>query len=200
MKLKMQDLKAKPGTKHQGFTIAEVLLVVLIIGLIAGSGTGLYVGTFKKLRVQRAAYDFFLTAQYARIMAIERRSQYKMQLDTAGNGFLLTTLLWDEEGEQASEQVVKDPYCKPVQFEGDVAFEGVVIAPSSLEMEAAEENEDRQTVVFSPNGTAQTAVVQIGDGKTHYTISISAATGRARIYFGTAENVKVTTTDLDMES
>ncbi len=196
----MRNLKVQSGTRQRGFTIAEVLLVVLIIGLIAGSGTGLYVGTFKKLRVQRAAYDFFLTAQYARIMAIERRSQYKMQLDTAGNVFLLTTLLWDEDGEQATEQIVKDPYCKPVQFEGDVVFEDVVIAPSSLEMEAAEENEGQQTVVFSPNGTAQTAVVQIGDGKTHYTISISAATGRAKMYFGTAENVKVTTTDLDMES
>ena len=200
MQLKMRDLKAKPETRLRGFSIAEVLLVVLIIGLIASSGTGLYVGTFKKLRVQRAAYDFFLTAQYARIMAIERASQYKMQLDTTGNEFLLTTLLWDEEGEQATEQIVKNPYCKPVQFEGDVVFEDVVIAPSSLETEAAEQNEDQQTVVFSPNGTAQTAVVQIGDGTTHYTISISAATGRAKVYFGTAENVKVTTTDLDMES
>ncbi|MEA3227286.1 MAG: type II secretion system protein [Planctomycetota bacterium] len=186
--------------KQYGFTIAEVLLVVLIIGLIAGSGTGLYVGTFKKLRVQRAAYDFFLTAQYARIMAIERRSQCKMQLDTTGNAFLLTTMQWDEEGGQAAEQIVKDPYCKPVQFEGDVVFEDVQIAPSSLETETNEENEDQQTVVFSPNGTAQMAVVQIGNGKTHYTISISAATGRAKIYYGTSENVKVTSTDLDMES
>ena len=195
----MQDSKAKPGMKRRGFTIAELLLVVLIIGLIAGSGTGLYVGTFKKLRVQRAAYDFFLTAQYARIMAIERASRYTMQLDTAGNGFLLTALLWDEEGEQASEQVVKDPYCKPVLFEGDVTFEDVVITPSSLETET-EQDADQQSIVFSPNGTAQTAVVQIGDGRTHYTISISAATGRAKMYFGTAEKVKVTTTDLDMES
>ncbi|MHC4302711.1 MAG: pilus assembly FimT family protein, partial [Planctomycetota bacterium] len=62
----MRNLKVQSGTRQRGFTIAEVLLVVLIIGLIAGSGTGLYVGTFKKLRVQRAAYDFFLTAQYAR--------------------------------------------------------------------------------------------------------------------------------------
>ena len=196
----MQDLRAKRETSLRGFSIAEVLLVVLIIGLIAGSGTGLYVGTFKKLRVQRAAYDFFLTAQYARIMAIERASQYKMRLDTTGNEFLLTTLLWDEEGEQATEQVVKDPYCKPVQFEGDVVFEDVVIAQSILETEAAEENESQQTVVFSPNGTAHTAMVQIGDGRIHYTISISAATGRAKMYFGTAENVKLTTTDLDMES
>lgn len=198
--MRMRDLRAKRRTRLRGFSIAEVLLVVLIIGLIASSGTGLYVGTFKKLRVQRAAYDFFLTAQYARIMAIERQSRYKMQLDAGGNVFLLTTLQWDEEGKQATEQVVRDPYCKPVQFEGDIVFEDVLIAPGSLKTEMEKENEDQQTVVFSPDGTAQTAVVQIGNGTTHYTISISAATGRAKMYFGTAENVKVTTTDLDMES
>ncbi len=194
----MQDSTTKSGKRQRGFTIAEVLLVVLIIGLIAGSGTGLYVGTFKKLRVQRAAYDFFLTAQYARIMAIERASRYKMQLDTTGNAFLLTTLQWDEQGEQAAEQIVTDSYCRPVQFEGDVVFEDVQIVPISLETDA--ESEDQQTVVFSPDGTAQTAVVQIGDGKTHYTVSISAATGRAKIYYGTTEIVKSTSTDLDAES
>ncbi|MHC4494614.1 MAG: pilus assembly FimT family protein [Planctomycetota bacterium] len=188
--------------RKRGFTITEMLFVVLIIGLISGAGTGLYVGTFKKLRVQRAAYDFLLTAKYGRIMAIEQQSRYTMQLDAAGNGFLLTTLAWDEENEQASEQVVRDPYCKPVQFEGDVVFEDVQIAPDGLETESESdiEDEQQQSIVFSPNGTAQLAGVQIGDGRTHYTISISAATGRAKIYYGTAENVKATTTDLDAES
>jgi prepilin-type N-terminal cleavage/methylation domain-containing protein len=188
--------------RKRGFTITEMLFVVLIIGLISAAGTGLYVGTFKKLRVQRAAYDFLLTAKYGRIMAIEQQSRYTMQLDAVSNGFLLTTLTWDEENEQASEQVVRDPYCKPVQFEGDVMFEDVQIAPDGLETESESdsENEQQQSIVFSPNGTAQLAVVQIGDGNTHYTISISAATGRAKIYYGTAEKVKVTTTDLDAES
>lgn len=188
-------------TKHKcirpGFTIAEVLLVALIIGLIAASGTGLYVGTFQKLRVQRAAYDLFLTAQYARIMAIERACRYTLQLDTAGQAFLLSTLQENEEGE-ATEQIVKDPYCKPVQFAGNIVFEAVQVTQS--EMDTDTESEDQPTVVFSPDGTAQAAVIQIGNGKTHYAISISAATGRARIYYGTAENVKVTTTDLDLES
>ncbi len=196
----MQNVKTKHGKKQQGFTIGEVLLVVLIIGLIASSGTGLYVGTYKKLRVQRAAYDFFLTAQYARIMAIERACRYTLQLDTSGQAFLLTTLQADETGEQATEQIVKDPYCKPVQFEADVVFEDVQIAQSDMETDTDAENEGQQTVVFSPNGTAQTVVVQIGNGKTHYTISISAATGRAKMYYGTSENAKVTTTDLDQES
>ncbi|MHC4426597.1 MAG: GspH/FimT family pseudopilin [Planctomycetota bacterium] len=190
-------MKVGRRMKRWGFTIPELLLVVVVIGLISGAGTGLYVGTFKKLQVQRAAYDFLLTAQYARIMAIERQSQYKMELDAVDGGFWLTTLRWDEEGEQASREIVKDLYCRPVQFEGAVGFEDIQIAPNGLETDS--ESEEQQTITFSPNGTAQSAVVQIGDGKTRYTISVSAATGRTKMYFGTTEKIKVTTTDLDAE-
>lgn len=199
MQLKMRNLKVRPKTKRWGFTIGEVLLVVLIIGLISTTGAGLYVGTFRKMRVEKAAYDFLLTAKYARIMAIETQSRYKMELDLANNGFYLTTLQWDEEGEQAMQQIVKNPYCRPVEFEGDVVFEGVEIVPNDLESETELENENQQTIVFSPNGTAQSAAIQIGNGNIHYAISISATTGRAKMYFGTAENIKVNTIDLDAE-
>ena len=177
-------------------------MVVLIIGLIAGSGTGLYVGSFKKMRVQKAAYDLLLTAQYGRIMAIERNSKCTLVLDAGNNAFWLTRIQWDEEGEQVAEQVVKDPYCKPVQFEGDVVFEDIQMAQSEFESEADEEDESggEQSIVFLPDGSAQTAAVQIGNGKTHYTVSINAATGRAKLYSGTTEKVKITSTDLDMES
>jgi prepilin-type N-terminal cleavage/methylation domain-containing protein len=184
--------------KRRGFTIAELLLVVLIIGLITGAGTGIYVGTFRSVQVKKAALDFLLTAQYARIMAMERQAQYTMELDLVNQGFLLTTLRWDETGQQVAQETVRDLYCKPVQFEGDVKFEAVEVMPGVWETASAGEGE--QTIAFSPNGTAQAAVVQIGNEKTHYTISINAATGRAKMYFGTAENVKVTTTDLDAQS
>ena len=52
---------------------------------------------------------------------------------------------------------------------------------------------------FSPDGTAQTALVQIGDGKNHLTVSISAVTGRSKVYSDTADNVKSDTIDLDEE-
>lgn len=184
-------------TKRKGFTISEVLLVVVIIGLITGAGTGLYIGTFRKMQVEKAAYDFFLAAKYARIMAVEKQSQYKMELDLANNGFYLTTVLWDEESGQAQQEIVKNYYYKPVQFEGDVVFESVEIVPDGWETESV--SDEQQTITFSPNGTAQSSVVQIGDGKTHYSISISVATGRAKMFFGTAENVKTGTTDLEAE-
>ncbi|UCE49332.1 MAG: prepilin-type N-terminal cleavage/methylation domain-containing protein [Phycisphaerales bacterium] len=196
----MRELKAKSGIGHRGFTIPEVLMVVVIIGLIAGSGTGLYVGTFKKMRVQKAAYDLLLAAQYGRIMAIEQNSRCTLMLDSTNNRFWLTRLEWDEESEQASEQIVKDPYCKPVEFEGDVVFEDIQIALVSLETEHEAEEEQQKSIVFSPDGSAQTAAIQIGNGRNHYTVGISAATGRAKLYLGTTEKVKTTSTDLDVES
>jgi len=196
----MQDIKKQSAVEQRGFTIPEVLMVVLIIGLIAGSGTGLYVGTFKKMRVQKAAYDLLLTAQYGRIMAIEQNSRCTLMLDSTNNRFWLTKLDWDEESEEATEQIVKDPYCKPVEFEGDVVFEDIQIALANLEAGQQDEEEQERSIVFMPDGSAQTAAIQIGNGRNHYTVGISAATGRAKLYLGTTEKVKETSTDLDMES
>jgi Tfp pilus assembly protein FimT len=189
-------IPAKAGTSY-GFTIAEVLLVVLVIGLVASAGTGMYVGTFKSMKVRKAVQDFLMTAQYARIMAMERQTPYRLELDSANQGFWLTTLQWDEDTEQVGLQMVRDVFCKPVQLDGDVRFEEIEIVPGEWDTEP--ESEGQQTIVFSPNGTAQSAVVQIGDGKTRYAISLSAATGRAKAYFGSSDNVKVTTIDLDVE-
>jgi prepilin-type N-terminal cleavage/methylation domain-containing protein len=183
-----------PGALFRtGFTIAELLVVVIVIALIASVGGGFYVGTYKKMLVVKAARDFLLTAKYASIMAIEKQRQYEMRLDVVNNGFHLATTQLDEETEQTEQTVVKDSYCKPVEFEGDVKFEDIQITPTGLETMTGDN--DEQAIVFLPNGTAQSAVIQIGDGKTHYTVSINAATGRAKMYFGAVEDVK-TGTDL----
>jgi prepilin-type N-terminal cleavage/methylation domain-containing protein len=181
-----------------GFTLAEMLVVIVIISLLAGLGGGVYTGTYKRMLVEKAARDFLLTAKYAKIMAIEKRRPYKMLLDMANNRFYLSTTQWDEESGQTEQIVVKDPFCRPVEFTGNVRFEDIRITPIGLET-TEETEEGEQSIIFSPNGTAQTAVVQIGDDKTHYTISVFAATGKAKIYFGTSENIEVRVIDLDAE-
>jgi len=182
-----------------GFTIAELLLVVVIITLIGGVGGGLYVGSYKRMLVEKAARDFVLTAKYARVMAIEKQKPYKMRLDVDNGRFLLTTSEWNEQTEQTESVIVRDLYCKPVTFEGDVQFENIKVALIGLDetFETEETEESEQAISFSPTGTAQPAVVQIGDGKTHYSITISSATGKAKIYFGTTESFKAATIDLD---
>lgn len=196
--MQRQKQKIKVKTRQDGFTLAELLAVIAIISVLAGLGGGIYVGTYKKMLVEKAARDFILTAQYAKIMAIEKQRQYKIQLDAANKGFFLMTTQWDEESGQTEQTVVKDAFCRPVVFEGNVNFEDIQIIPIGLET-TIETDEEEQAIVFSPNGTAQSVVVQIGDGKTHYTVSISAATGKAKIYFGTSENVEASVIDLDAE-
>ncbi len=183
--------------KRYGFTFVEVLLVVAIIALVAGVGGGLYVGTYKRMLVEKAARDLVLAAKYARIMAVEKQQPYEMWLDVANNGVLLVTTQWDEQNEQMKQITVRDLYCKPVEFGAGVIFEDIQIVPADSETRTAADEE--QAIVFSPKGTSQSALVQVGDGTNHYTVSISAATGRAEMFYGSAENVTIGTTDLDAE-
>ncbi len=185
--------KQKQNTKA-GFTLIELLVTIAIIALIGGVGAGFYIGTYERLQVEKAARDFFLTAKYARIMAIERQKPYRIELDTTNGGFFLTTAQLNQETEQTEQTIVRDLYSKPVEFDDAVKFENIQITPI-----ASESSDEQTAIVFSPAGTAQSAVIQIGDGENHYTVNISAATGKAAVQYGTYQEIKITTVDLDQE-
>jgi len=189
--MKAQNLK----TRWCGFTIAEMLLVVVLIVLIAGVGGGFTVGTYKKMLTEKAARQLLLASKYARITAIERQSMCRIELDTENNSFVLTIEQLNSQTGETEKAAVQDVFFRPVQLAGDVEFESVKI-DSAVSEELLEQEESR-TIAFSPDGTAQSAVIQIGDGKNHITFSISAATGKVKMYPGTAQEVKVGTIDLD---
>jgi type II secretory pathway pseudopilin PulG len=198
MQMKRQNSRAKIDAERGGFTIAEILLVVIIVALVAGVGGGIWVGTYKKMLAEKAALGFVFAAKHARLTAIERQSPCMMELDTEENRFALVIYALDVETGRTEQVPLRDFYFKkPVEFAGDVEFEDIQITPIG-EREMAEADEEK-TIVFSPDGTAQSAVIQMGDGRNHYTVSISAATGRAKMHFGTADEVETGTVDLDEE-
>ena len=195
--IRTNKMKRKIQKGDSAFTIAEVLLVVVLIVLIAGAAGGIYVGTYKKALVEKAARDFLLAAKYARISAIEQQTRCMMKLDAVNNGFLLLRDEINEETEETEQMVIRDVYFKPVQFGDGVNFEKISIEPA--ESEQTVEPEMQNVIAFSSDGTAQAAVIQIGNGKTHYTAQISGVTGRTKIYEGTVENITADTIDLDKE-
>ncbi len=83
---------------------------------------------------------------------------------------------------------------KPYRIEMDTTNGGFSLATDQLNEET-----EQTAIVFSPNGTAQSAVIQIGDGENHYTVNIYAATGKAKVQSGTVQEIKITTIDLDQE-
>jgi prepilin-type N-terminal cleavage/methylation domain-containing protein len=181
----------------RGFTLIEVLLTVAIIAMVAGLGSGYCVGTYKRLVVEKAARQFLLMARYARIMAIEQQKPYELQIDPNNQGFLLATTEADPETGEVRKVPVRDFFCKPVQFEGEVRFEDVQM------MMAAEGTPDEAgpelRIMFLPNGSAQSAILQIGDGRNHYSIAVVAATGKAALYPGMTTEVRTASIDLDLE-
>ncbi|HIJ67776.1 MAG TPA: prepilin-type N-terminal cleavage/methylation domain-containing protein [Planctomycetes bacterium] len=177
-----------------GFTIIEMLLVVSIIALVAGASGVMYFGTYKRMLVEKAAREVLLAAKYARVIAVEKQASCRLMLDKTNNSFLLTAPGSDSQAQDGRE-VITNHYSKPRQFAGDVRFEEIQITSRALYTDAESEN----VVVFRPNGTADMSVLQIGDGKNHCTVYISAATGKGRIEPGEAMETGLEVFDLDAE-
>jgi len=186
-----------PPSRLWGFTLTEILLVVAIIAMVGGLGGGYCIGSYKRLLVEKAARQFLLMAVYARIMAIEQQRPYELQLDAGNKGFLLMTTEMNPDTGLTERTIVKDFYCRPVEFEGDVKFEDVRLETALGGPEASDDME--QKIVFLPSGSAESAVLQIGDGKSHYTIAVVAATGKATLYAGEAKDAKTGSMDLDVQ-
>jgi type II secretion system protein H len=189
------QMSSSNSAKTRGFTLVELLVVVAIIVLVGSVGGGMYVGSHNRLLVEKAARQFLMAARYARIMAIERGRPYELHLDTEARGFMVTTTEWNAETATGETVIVRDYYCKPVELEGNVEFEVVKIV--TLLAGPTSDEAAPQKIVFRPAGSAESALVQLGDGETHYTVAILASTGKASLNVGTADEVKMAVVDLD---
>jgi Tfp pilus assembly protein FimT len=189
----MKNNKNKTGSR--GFTIAELLIVVLIIVLAVGIGGGIYVGPYKKMLVEKSAKDFLIAAKYARVLAIERQQRCRIQFDKNNKQFGLVADRFDEKTGENKAIEVRDEVIKKMKLAGDVEFENIKIVPLASQEDYSPEQ--MSSITFLPDGTSQKAVVQIGDGKDHYTVSISAATAKAKVTEGTVRDVKDEIVDLD---
>ena len=184
-------------THKKGFTLIELLVVIAIMSIMAGIGAGMFVGTNQKLHVQKAANTLLIMAQYGRMSAIEEQRAYKIYLDIANNEFYLTTTDFDEQSGYIEEVIVREPMCAPVQLDDSITIEDARVLSNDYDL--GNRSNNMYTIAFAPNGTSQSAVVQIGDGQNHYTLSVNEMTGKSKLYDGTIDNVKLDTIDLDAE-
>jgi len=162
----------------------ELMVVVLVIALAAGLGGGLYMRSYRRMMVEKAAKDLRLMARYARIAAIEQQQPLYLVMDKANNRvFVATSGFFSGQAESAGA-VVSNQFCRPMTLPSGVSFEEVMTEGGQQD-ELAMDGLFR--IRFMPNGTADSAVVIVGNGQTHYALVVNGATGSTRIVMGQAE-------------
>ncbi len=196
-------LHPQPSTSNaqllSGFTLIELMVVVVVIALAAGLGGGVYVGSYKRMMVEKAARDVWSLAKYARIAAIEKQQTLYLEIDTTNGRCWVTTAEPDANSLSAAEGgMIRNQYCRPVELPSNVEIEELAIGLSES-VDVAAGGDAYPRIVFRPNGSAESAAIGIGDGKTHYGITINGATGTSRLVMGEAAPVADLTIDLEAQ-
>jgi len=181
-----------------GFTLIEILVVALIAVMLIGGALPTSVRRYQRLQAERYARQLRLAAKYARLYAVDTGQTCRLVLDAETRTFSVVVDVSEAEGgpsEAGGQRVLSNPYMRPCRMEDRYQFEQIVITPAGGESAASEES--YQQILFRPDGTADTAVVQIGDGVHHYSVTISGATGKAKVQRGTVDEVPAGVVDLD---
>ncbi len=184
---------------RSAFTIVELLVVITLMALIAGAVGGAYSRPYKNMLTKKAARELLLAAKYARMAAIEQQKVCYLVIDAANKQVRVRVEETDQTSGTTTASDVKNQYWRTVSLQGDVRFE-VVMIDKTDEEEISFAAAGEEVVRFRPDGTAEAALIQVGDGNRHYVVTISAMTGRAVVTEGVAEDFGQDTIDLDEKS
>jgi len=153
------------ASKSAAFTLVELLLVVVILGVMATIAIPRYSGSFSRMKVRSGAYDFAATVEHAQATAILEGHRIRLSIEPNGRSCRMESE-WAEEGGSAFKPV---RYALPegVRFE-DVAFENPLAS-------------SRWYLIFEPDGGTDRCRVKVAGGAGGYWIYVAEGLGRVRV-------------------
>jgi len=155
---------------ENGFTMIELLIVVVIIGIIAGLAVPNFAGAIQKIRWRSSATDITKALRLARSSAIAKNAQFGVQVDF----------------ENRRVVVFKD-LSSPASFNFDEQNDSIVTSDTiDANVDEIYSSFSSGAVCFFPNGRASESGFFYGHRYSEtnyqmYNISVLAATGRATI-------------------
>lgn len=154
------------GTRSRGFSLLELVIVLIIISLLAILVTPTLTKTISHMEVKSAAKKISAILRYCRSDAVNKNKIVQVNFDTKAN---LISVLSGEEGEENPS--VRNSYHLPNGIRMEKIEAGKTILENAL-----------PSFEFYPNGGANggTAVVRGGEGRS-YTLQVDFLTGGVKV-------------------
>jgi len=153
--------------KAGGFTMLEMMIIVVIIGIVAALAVPTFIASMPRMRARTEARNVLNLLRLARSKAISEGAQYGVYVDVGNNQYLL----------------FKDT-SNPASMVYELA-DSVVTGPESIQPDVVSTASfTGGAVVFLPTGRASESgdfTFDIADGGALRTVSVLASTGRSKM-------------------
>jgi prepilin-type N-terminal cleavage/methylation domain-containing protein len=190
----------KQRRQIDGFTLVELTAAAALFALLTAAAFITYAQTWRHWALRQNAQKFYLTARYARVLAIESQRACQLVINPDSKTYYIVqepekigqAVLRNEPVSLGTGQasMVSNLWHHPTKLDDAVSFDRVLTLQTvSTGLPGG--------ITFRPDGSADAAMVQLGNGDRFYTVQISAATARVTLVAGAAEFFEPDQIDLD---
>jgi len=161
-------MASKSKKEIGGFTMIEVAIVAVLIGVMATLAVPLFSRTMPRLKCHAEARNILNAVRIARSRAISENTQYGVYFDTGAKTYILFK---DKISQTLYQYNIGDSIIAgPTVLDPNVVYSGVSFANNAIVM--------LSTGTASQSGTVG---VNTTSGDSPYTISVLAATGKTKL-------------------
>ena len=165
LKLKHKDRNVK---RHNGFTMLEMMIVVVLVGILATIAVPTFVRTIPRLKTRAEARNALNLMRTARSRAISENTQYGVYFNISGRTYVLFK---DTVSPSSATYNVGDSLMSnPISVDPNAVYTGCTLTGNCI--------------VFLASGAASqsgTLTISTADGSQTYSISVLAATGKTKL-------------------
>ena len=161
-------MRPRNSKKSAGFTMIEMAIVAVLVGVLATLAVPMFTRTLPRLKCHAEARNLLSAVRVARSRAIAENIQYGVYFDTNARTYIIFKDIVNQTQYRynGGDSIVMGP----VALDANIVYTGITFSGNSI--------------VMLPTGAASetgTVGVNTSCGDTPYTISVLAATGKTRL-------------------